>query len=197
MEISSFRETLEKFKIPLSLSLIGVVLIIGGIFYSGPSSKSRPEEYPKESIVGIQKQISIDVSGAVTKPGVYKLDSTSRVEDALKAAGGISEAANKDYVSKYLNMAQRLQDGMKIYVPFEGEVGVQSSGGFVAGASSQTQVNINSATQSELEALPGIGPVTAAKIISGRPYQKIDDLLNQKIVSKSTFEKIKDSIVVY
>jgi len=188
------RENLEKFKIPIGLSLVGVVLIIGGFILSG-SNRQSYKDFPSESIVN-QKKISVDVSGGINAPGVYKLDSAARVEDAIKAAGGISESANEEYVSKYLNLAQKLSDGMKIYVPFEGD-SVLVSGGQAVVAGTGTQVNINMASQSELEALPGIGPVTAAKIISGRPYQKIEDLLNQKIVSKSTFEKIKTSVVVF
>ena len=70
--------------------------------------------------------------------------------------------------------------------------------GIVAGIKNSNSggVNINSANQAELEALPGIGPVTASKIISGRPYGKVSDLLDQKIIPKTTFEKIKDSLVI-
>lgn len=186
------KEKIDKFKIPIALSLIGLVLIIGGMFASG---LTKPKvEYPKESIVSGKKQISVDVSGAVVDPGVYQLDENSRVEDAILIAGGLSENANGEYVSKYLNMAQKLTDGMKIYIPKAGE---QYSGGVSSVAGVKTQVNINTSTQAELEALSGIGPVTAAKVISGRPYSKIEDLLTLKIVSKSVFEKIKDSISVY
>ena len=194
------REQLDNFKIPLALSLIGVVLIIGGMISSGvTSSASKVKEFPKESLVGSVSQISVDVSGAVVNPGVYNLGSESRVEDAIKAAGWFSEKANGEYISKYLNLAQKLADGMKIYIPPQGETGVQSAG-LVAGVSAGSNsgpININNSSQSELEALPGIGPVTAAKIISGRPFQKIEDLLNRKIVSKSTFEKIKASAIAF
>lgn len=190
-----FREYLDKFKIPIALGLVGLVLIIGGIFTSG-LSKQNQRDFPKMSIVDSQKLISVDVSGAVLNPGVYELKDGSRIEDAIKASGGFIEQANKEYISKYLNMAQKLSDGSKIYVPFEGETGpATTSGGAVAGI--QTKVNMNTATQAELEALPGIGPVTASKIISDRPYRQVEELLNKKIVSKSVFEKIKESIVVY
>ncbi len=189
----SWQKKLDKFKIPLGLSLVGLVLIIGGVFVSG---LTKPKvEYPKESIVSGLKKISVDVSGAVVNPGVYQLDEGQRVEDAILAAGGLSENASGEYIAKYLNMALKLSDSMKIYVPFAGE---QYSGGVGGGtvAGVQAKVNVNTATQAELEALPGIGPVTASKIISGRPYSKIEDLLTLKIVSKSVFEKIKDSIVI-
>ncbi len=190
-----FREYLDKFKIPIGLSLLGLVLIIGGIFTSG-LNKSNQKNFPKMSIVDSQKLIFVDVSGAVLNPGVYELKDGSRIEDAIKASGGFIEEANKEYISKYLNMAQKVSDGSKVYVPFEGETAAVSvNGGVVAGI--QSKININTASQSELESLPGIGPVTASKIISDRPYQKTEDLLEKKIVNKSVFEKIKDVVVVY
>lgn len=186
------KDKIDKFKIPIGLSLVGLVLIIGGMFASG---WTKPRiDYPKESIVSGSKKISVDVSGAVAKPGVYELEENSRVEEAILAAGGLAENANGEYVSKYLNMAQKLSDGAKIYVP---KVGEQYSGGVSSVAGVKSQVNINTATQVELEALPGVGPVTASKIISARPYAKIEDLLTLKIVSQKVFDQIKDSISVY
>lgn len=198
--LGGLREFIDKFKIPLGLSLVGLVLIIGGVFASNLNGRSQ-QEFPRESIVESQKLISVDVSGAVQKPGVHKLKDGARIEDAITSAGGFSEKANSEYISKYLNLAQKLSDGSKIYVPFEGETPLRPASPDFAGqgvvAGQQSKININIASQSELEALPGIGPVTASKIISDRPYQKIEDLLNKKIVNKSTFEKIKNSIVVY
>lgn len=187
-------EILNKFKIPLGLSLVGIVLIIGGMIYSG-STKRSAQDFPKESIVDAQREISVDVSGAVVKPGVYKLKQGARVEDAIQAAGGFAPESNGEYISKYLNMAQKLSDGGKIYVPVAGESGPGVQGGM--GASTKSKVNINTASQAEIEALPGIGPVTASKIISDRPYRSVDELVNKKIVSKTVFEKIKDSVVIY
>lgn len=181
---------MDKFKLPLALSLVGIVLIIGGIFASGINE--RPKNYPKESIVDSQKMISVDISGAVNNPGVYKLSEGARAEEAIASAGGFAETANQEYISKYLNMAQKITDGTKIYVPFDRET-VTS----VAGAETQAKVNINTATQAQLEQLPSIGPVSASKIISSRPYQKVEDLLEKKVVGKNTYEKIKDQLVVY
>lgn len=207
MEDINWREKLDQFKLPIGLSLVGIVLIVGGMFASG-LTKSKPKDpsassgrgFPKESLVESQKFISVDVSGAVAKPGVYQLKDGSRIEDAVAAAGGFTETANGEYISKYLNMALKLSDGSKIYVPVAGENSVPSGGGgggTVAGVSATEKVNINISTQAQLEALPGIGPVTASKIISDRPYQAAEELLNKKIVNKSTFEKIKDQLVVY
>lgn len=114
------------------------------------------------------------------------------------------ETANGEYVSKYLNMAQKLSDGSKVYVPFAGAEVSGPQAGVIVGTTTlsgtntvASKVNINTATQAELEALPGIGPVTASKIISDRPYQNVEELLNKKIIPKSTFDKIKDQLVVY
>ena len=187
-------EVIERFKMPIALSLVGVVLILGGIFASSITTKKT---FPKESMVEAERLISVDVSGAVQKPGVYQLKMGARIEEAISAAGGFTQTANGEYISKYLNMAQKLSDGAKVYVPVVGESGpVGQTTGSVSGINS-SKVNINNATQAQLEALPGIGPVTASKIISDRPYQSIDDLLSKKIVSKAVFEKIKDSLTLY
>ncbi len=187
---------IDRFKLSLALSFLGIVLIIGGIFASG-LNQAKPKEFPKESLIQAQKMISVDVSGAVNKSGVFKLSADSRIEDAIKAAGGFSESANQEYISKYLNMAQKLSDGTKVYVPLEGEQVSGPQSGTVAGTSTQAKININTASQLEIEALPGIGSGYASKIISGRPYQTIEDLFNKKVVGKAVFEKIKDQIVVY
>lgn len=190
----------EKFKIPIALSLVGVTLIIGGLVLN--RKEPQEEDFPKESLIQSAKTISVDVSGAVVKPGVYQLKTGDRIEEAVNAAGGFAETANGEYISKILNLAQILVDGSKIYIPSTGEEVSVSQAGVVAGVDTQTRevvtkVNINLATQSEIESLSGIGPVTASKIISGRPYQKIEELVDKKIVGKAVYEKIKDFIVLY
>lgn len=172
-----------------------MILIIGGMIFSS-STHSKKEDFPKESLINAEKFIAVDVSGAVKTPGVYNLKEGARIEEAIELAGGFNEKANKEYISKYINLAQKLSDGTKIYVPEIGENGI-TGGPKVAGISSESKVNINNSTQAEIEALPGIGPVTASKIIADRPYQKVEDLLSKKIISKALFEKIKDSLVVY
>lgn len=190
-------EKLERFKLPIALLFVGLVLMIGGVFASGLNKQSS-KDFPKESLVQSQKMISVDVSGGVSSPGVYQLKDGSKVVDAIKEAGGFSEDANQEYISKYLNMAQKLSDGTKIYVPFAGESTANLKiGGQISGVSQSSRININTASQTELEALPGIGPVTASKIISNRPYQDAGELLSKKVVGKSVYDKIKDLLVLY
>lgn len=185
-------------KVPALLCLIGLVLVAGGIFSSNLLSKAKTGQFPKESLVKSEQisQIKVDIGGGVKSPGVYQITKDSRLEDAVRVAGGFDEKANNDYISKKLNLSQKLTDGQKIYIPFQTE-DFQPQMGSAAGAVSGTStsiVGLNTGTQAELEALPGIGPVTAQKIINARPFSDISELLSKKAVSKSVFEKIKDSV---
>lgn len=175
-------------KIPLILCLIGVVLIFGGMFISNaPKTKT----FPQESIIKQGPGLKIDISGAVLDPGVYEMGDQDRIEDLIQKAGGLREEANQEYISKHLNLAQKVVDGSKVYIPFEDEEFI------LAAESSSGKVNINTASNGSLENLSGIGVVTASKIVAGRPYSSIEDLVKKKIIGKSLFEKIKDHIIVY
>lgn len=178
----------------------GVILLIFGALQISSSSKPSADvtfvsASPAPKVQAAK--ITVDVEGAVIKPGVYKLDSSARIVDSLAAAGGMSEEADRDYVQKNINLAKKVADGDKIYIPRVGEdilssdSGVSSSGNSVGESST---ININTATETDLDSLPGVGPVTAGKIISGRPYSSIQDLLNKKVVGQAEFDKIKDQI---
>ena len=157
---------------------------------------------PKESIVSpdtVSKDITIDISGAVKNPGVYHLEKDSRVQDAIALAGGFIDKVNKTFVAKQLNLASKLSDGGKLYIPFEGETApatVLAAATSGSSSSTSSKTNVNTASQSDLEALSGVGPVTATKIINGRPYQGLEELLSKKAVSKSVYSKIKDSLEI-
>jgi len=147
------------------------------------------------------KKIIVDIAGSVQKPDSYQLIENSRLKDLLVEAGGLSSSADRDFFNRNYNLAKILIDGEKIYIPSkkEVEVGLFTDATFVigtvAGAASNNQlININSASQKELEDLPGIGPSTAQKIISNRPYSATVDLLDKKVVNKGTWNKIKDLI---
>ncbi|PIR78793.1 MAG: competence protein ComEA, partial [Candidatus Levybacteria bacterium CG10_big_fil_rev_8_21_14_0_10_36_30] len=132
------------------------------------------------------------------KPGVFRLPPDARVQDALIAAGGISAQADRNFIEKSLNLAQKLTDGAKIYIPRQGEVATSTK--LTTGLSVDTsqsvrgQININSATLVQLDTLPGVGQVIGQKIIDNRPYSDISQLVSKKIVSQKTFDKLKDSI---
>lgn len=130
----------------------------------------------------------------------------SRVEDALISAGGLSTSADRTWTVRYLNLAARLSDGQKIYIPKLGEqsevLTANNSSSYQNVSSSFSNqesglVNINTASQKELEELPGIGPVYAQSIIEHRPYSSVDELLSKGVLKKSTFEKIKDKVSLW
>lgn len=164
--------------------LAGVVLIGAGVFWS--KAETRQPEVQILSATA-SAELTVDVGGEVTRPGVYRLAAGSRVEEAIEAAGGVTETADIDYIDKYLNRAAKLADGQKIYIPDKSAEKPAESG----------RVNINSAGQGELEGLPGIGPATAGKIVAGRPYQNVSELVEKKIVGQKVFDQIKDNISVW
>ncbi|MBI4097829.1 MAG: ComEA family DNA-binding protein [Candidatus Levybacteria bacterium] len=177
--------------LPIGLGVLGLLLILIGIFQMVSKSSQKEPLAFDETKADSEEQalIVVDIEGAVINPGVYKISSQSRIVDALAAAGGMSEEADRLYVQKNINLAKKVTDGVKIYIPRAGEQ-VLSQAADAAGP----VININTASQSDLESLPGIGAVTAQKIIEGRPYSDISDLTNRKIVGQSVFDKIKDKI---
>ncbi len=190
---------LSKYKLPLAAGLVGLVLLIGGISSSGLISKtfSKPNKYPQNNLTQAQSGPKVDVSGAVVRPGVYALSSASRVEDAIKAAGGVTETADPVYLTKTVNLAQKVADGMKIYIPVAGEAGTS---GQVAGAQAANQgglININTAPLADLDKLPSVGPKIGQDIIDKRPYNDLKELLTKKAVTSSVYDKIKGLVSVY
>ncbi len=138
----------------------------------------------------VPRELQVYVSGAVAQPGVYRLREGDRVADALQAAGGPSAEADLDR----LNLSLRLRDEMHVQVPTKAPS--EGQGG-PAGPGSDL-INLNTATEAQLDTLPGIGPVTAQRIIEHRerngPFQRIEELLESRIVSSSTFDRIKSRI---
>lgn len=135
--------------------------------------------------------IRVDVAGAVARPGVYELVGGSRVEDAIHAAGGLSDGADTEAMEKAVNRAAKLTDGAKLYIPLRQP---QSPEAQPQGLHTTGSVSVNSATQDELEELEGVGPVTAQKIIAGRPYTSLEELVVKKALSQSLFEKLKSQL---
>ena len=200
--MEKLNEKLNEFKLPIGLLLVGGVLVVGGLFSSNLIQKneaSESEDFPKESIVseGSLNSVKVDVAGAVNSPGVFSLDKEARIEDVVRLAGGFNPNVDKAFVSQKLNLSQKLVDGQKIYIPFEGEEGVAfvpEVAGAATSISSTGKIGVNSADQTLLETLPGVGEVTAKKIISNRPYSKIEELLSKKAVSKSVYSKILELV---
>jgi competence protein ComEA len=140
--------------------------------------------------------IVVDVEGAVARPGLVQLPPGSRVGDAIRAAGGFGPRADLVAASEALNLAEPLQDGAKVSVP---ELGRSSAPAAVRGdaPAGGGRLDLNEATQAELEDLPGVGPVTAGRILDARAQQafgSVDDLRSRGLVGQSVFEDIKDLV---
>ncbi len=204
----------RRYWFPLLLGVLGLIFLgygmtqyMGGrqdkedILFDGVSTSSSNVSNFKDGgaqteIAGSDKQnlkpgnMVVDIEGAVQKPGVYKLSYDARVQDLLIAADGLGKDADREKVAKSLNLAAKLTDGAKIYIPFNGE-------GSVMGEATNGPININSASVSDLDSLPGIGKITANKIIANRPYGNIEELVAKKIVGQKVFEEIKEKISVY
>lgn len=186
---------------------IGVLAIVmamsggGGSVVAGPQASSDSSSFAAAN----SGEIMVDVSGAVVTPGLYRLGSGARIGDAIDAAGGFSPRVDAERVGRELNLAASLKDGAQVHVPSRddpatggGPGGIPGSGG--AGGSGGGQlVNLNTATEAELDALSGIGPVTAGKIIESRatsPFKTVDELRERGLVGQKTFDKIRAQLTV-
>jgi competence protein ComEA len=142
-----------------------------------------------------RSDVVVHVAGAVVRPGVYRLTDDARTVDAIDAAGGPRGDADLARV----NLAARLSDGLRVYVPVVGEAPVppvEAAGS----ASSAGPLDLNSATAEQLDDLPGIGPATAAAIVAHRrehgPFQSIEQLLDVRGIGPAKLEQIRASLVV-
>ncbi|TYP57581.1 helix-hairpin-helix domain-containing protein [Thermosediminibacter litoriperuensis] len=198
----------------LLLAAVSILAAVSGyyaLFEKSPDVAFRLENGPAVTVfqpTGDTAQdsaqpakIVVHVAGAVERPGVYVLEEGRRVIDAIEAAGGcLSEA---DLAS--LNLARKLRDEDKLYVPQIGEspvTGNAGSNGGNAGVSSITdgRININTAGLEELDKLPGIGPALAQRIIDYRnqhgPFKSVEELKSVSGIGEKRFEELKNLVKV-
>ena len=135
-----------------------------------------------------QKQITVNVAGEVNKPGLYSLPFGARAQVAIRAAGGYSLKAEQSLV----NPAQILEDGEQLRVPSKNALEPSSAG--TSSATPTERINVNTASASELENLPGVGPKMAAKLIAGRPYSSMNDLDKLKGIGPSMLKKLEPRV---
>lgn len=194
----------------------GVVLFAAWRFWPAPGGvevTTPPEESAQEAIVpgdaaeptgtaGAAASVVVHVVGAVARPGVYTLPSGSRVSDAIAAAGGPTGNAAEEGI----NLARVLSDGEQVRMLTKDEVaaGVQAGSGAAGvgagGGSATGKVDLNRATAAELDALPGVGPSTAQKIVDDRaangPFRKVEDLMRVSGIGRKKFDALKDLVTV-
>lgn len=145
--------------------------------------------------------VFIHISGEVKNSDMYQFDHMPRVKEVIDAAGGLSKDADEKYIQKNLNYAQLLQDQTKLYIPKIGEniaeevaITTNSNKSSNDSISKKIVISMNSSSLKELDSLPGIGEITAKKIISNRPYGSLDELVFKKILKNSVYQKIKENI---
>ena len=205
-------EKITKWRIPLLIGL-GIVqgLIIIGLVFS--NQKSAQTENTDEWLLEMQSEsesifqepeeqepvfFEVDVKGAVTNPGIYEVAKNMRVQNAIDLAGGLLQNAE----TRHINFAQHVTDQMLLYIPVVGEEIVdipytQPNSPVEEGTS---KININTATDLELQALPGIGEKKALQIINYRTengsFSTIEELMEVSGIGQKTFDTLKESITV-
>jgi len=214
-----FENLNSKQKILLLISI--TVIVTGIIIYIYNSNKVDNSELNDEILINNnstnntienisdeKNMIIIHITGAVKTPGIVKLEEGSRIEDAINKAGGLTEDAD---ISK-VNLAYILEDGIKIIIPSKTDIGDfqeenilsnDSGEGIIDNietSSKSSSLNINKATEQDLQNLPGIGPSLAAKIIAYRDengkFTTVEDIKKVNGIGDSKYEIIKDYICV-
>lgn len=181
----------------------GGVSVSGAAAYFEPAARgsAAASERPQESAAAVL----VDVEGAVVNPGLHSLPAGSRVGDAIAAAGGYSARVDIAAAAAVLNLAAPLADGTKVQVPARGEAATTSQQPILGEQPAVVVepggglIDVNTATAEQLDTLPGIGPVTAAKIIAAReqtPFASVDELLSREVVGAQTFEKLRALVSV-
>ena len=183
-----------------------IIIVVIYIFSIKPQTNENYENLEIEDVSKTEEKVEITkikvhIAGSVVTEGIIELEEGARVADAIKEAGGTTADAN----TKKINLAQKLQDGQKIYIPNQNETEediMENLGETIEENSinSSSKVNINTATQTELELLSGIGPSIASKIISYRKengkFKAIEDIKNVPGIGEAKFNSIQDQITV-
>lgn len=193
----------------LIITVISLFLFIKENSNTANSIESLNQQTKQENK---HEMITAEVSGSVKSPGIYHVVSGTRLQELIRRAGGLSQESDADFFSRNFNLARYVVDQDKIHVPSRDDViaGAFKEHEYVIdyrGAQQTPQsatvpdvmddmVHINSAMTDELEALQGIGPTTAAKIIQLRPYILLEELVTKKAVSQKIFDQIKSQIAL-
>lgn len=198
-------------------ALFGVIIVIGIVLLNRENDVSFNQNHETEAeeddtlLSGdntdhdgddagdeLGEDIAVDIKGAVTDPGVYTVETSARIHDVIELAGGFL----KDADEQQINLAERVQDEMYVYVPKQGEeeppeianTAVESGNG------DSEMVRVNQATSTELESLDGIGPGKAQDILDyieeNGPLSSEDDLLEVSGIGEKTLENLKEQVII-
>jgi competence protein ComEA len=191
MTVDEVANTIKKYGWQMGIIVVGLGLMGGGLVVAQQQTKGEQLvilSSPKPQATQIQ-EIVVDIEGAVEKPGVHKLSQGSRISDAVIAAGGLAADADRSWVARFVNQAELVKDGMKIYIPVLGEK--QES---ITRVQETNEVSINTASERELDELWGVGAARAKAIIQNRPYGVIDELVTKAKIPQDVIDNNKDKI---
>ncbi len=195
----------------VAIVIATVLLVTGAVLLAGGGAATASVVVaPSDGVptgTGTAGVLTIDVAGAVVDPGLYRLPPDARVADAIAIAGGYGPRVDARRVALEVNLAAPLTDGQHLMVPSRDDVlpgdgtsGTSGAGSTAGGGpTSGGLIDLNRATAAELDSLPGIGPVTAAKIISSREaerFVKVEDLRDRKLVGQKTFDGLQELVTV-
>lgn len=181
----------------IKVAAIAIAVVAAFFIFVLQGDNGRQELVVEDETSAIEESVSsvnifVDIGGAVKSPQVVELPEGSRVEDAIKAAGGLAD--NADLTD--INRAAFLEDGEKVYIP---EIYDEGDGEYSA-PQGDGKININTADSEQLQELNGVGPATAEKIIEYREengrFSHIEDIKNVSGIGDKTFEKFEDDIKV-
>jgi competence protein ComEA len=202
----------------MTMITVAVAFVAGGIYFFSQQGEDPADTEDIFSVTAKEAEmeqsvnesaaepeiIKVDVKGAVKSPGIFTAQAGDRVIDLISSAGSFTEKADTDKV----NFAQIIEDQMVIYVPEIGEedkgnlenIQVGTSGDAVTKGTSGGLVNLNTATQEDLQTLTGIGPSKADAILEYREtvgkFKEVDELKQVTGIGDKTFERLRDSISV-
>jgi competence protein ComEA len=177
-----------------ALAIVAIALI--GARYLRQESGSRPRAVAEHGAVRLDRapgRVYVHVTGAVRRPGVYRLPGWARLDQALRRAGGPSAKADLEGV----NLAAKVADGQQVVVPRKGVVAAAGEG-IGAQGSPSSPISLNTATPEQLDQLDGVGPATAQKILEFRKehggFRSVDDLKQISGIGPKRFEALKDKV---
>ena len=204
-------EKLQKLSWLDAMLLIGGMLVVAGVGMGIKDNLANKNGVVlvkgsgTQSIAPVLTEVIFDISGEVINPGVYKLAAGARVNEALAKAGGLSVNADRDWVALNINKAEMIRDGMKIIIPKKNTETLNSKLEIkpteqILGTKTELNglISLNKATAEELDKLPGVGPVIAAKIIDYRDknggFKNVEEIKLVSGIGDKMWEKIKDLI---
>ena len=175
--------------------ILVLVAVAAGMWWGGGEAKSiptlAPPDTPTSGSSANRSTITVHVAGLVSRPGLVELAEGSRVADAIAAAGGFLPGARAEAI----NLAAALSDGQQIVVP-----GAEGDGPTMPERTPGGKIHLNQATASELDSLPGVGPVIAERIVSYRevngPFESIEDLLDVPGIGEAKLADLRDHVQV-